>query len=151
MSRNRVLSAVAIGAFSLGAVALETVAGRRLSHRLARAVSRTARYQSGLLAGFRYRLAGHQPDPGVDSRVLADRIRSTLGPVEHRLDIPHVHVMADGHHVLLHGDVVSHAQGEELVEVVRRIAGVHQVESHLHVGLVPGDTGPSESAGHRTH
>jgi len=78
MSRNRVVSAFALGAVTLAVVALETIAGRRFSRRLAHAVTRKARYQCGQLAGFRYRLAGRQPDPGAESRVLADRIRSTL-------------------------------------------------------------------------
>lgn len=148
MSRTRVLGVVVAGAVALGVTALETVAGRRFSRRVARAVTRTARHQSGRLAGVRYRLAGGQPDPTVQDRVLADRVRSTLGPLEHRLDIPRVHVMADGHTVLLHGDVASDGQVETLVEAATRIPGVHRVESHLHVGFVPGDTRPSAGAEH---
>jgi uncharacterized protein (DUF2267 family) len=112
-------------------------------------VTRTARYQGGRLEGLRYRLAGRHPDPTVEARVLADRVRSALGPVEHRLDIPRVHVMADGHDVLLHGDVASAEQAETLVAAVQRIPGVKRVESHLHVGLFPGDTRPSEGGEHR--
>jgi len=148
MSRNRVFGVLAFGAVAVGVMALETVAGRRFSRRLAHAVTRTARYQSGRLGGFRYRLAGRHPDPTVEDRVLADRVRSALGPLEHSLDIPRVHVMAEGHDVLVHGDVASDEQAATLVEAVRRIPGVQGVESHLHVGLFPGDTRPSEGAEH---
>jgi len=149
MSRNRVFGVLAVAAAAVGVAALETVAGRRFSRRLAHAVTRTTRYQSGRLEGFRYRLAGRHPDPTVEDRVLADRVRSVLGPLEHDLDIPRVHVMAEGHDVLLHGDVVSDKQEATLVEAVRRIPGVHGVESHLHVGLFPGDTQPSEGEEHQ--
>ena len=144
MKRSRVLGVLAAGVLAVGVTALETVAGRRFSRKLADAVIRTARYQSGRLEGFRYRLAGRHPDPTVEDRVLADRVRSVLGPLEHRLDIPRVHVMAEGHNVLLHGDVASEEQVETLVEVVGQIPGVQGVKSHLHVGLFPGDTRPSE-------
>ena len=149
MSRNGVLGVLAAGALVVGVTALETVAGRRFSRRLAHAVARTARYQSGRIEGFRYHLAGRHPDPTVEARVLADRVRSALGPLEHRLDIPRVHVMAEGHDVRLHGDVVSDQQVKTLVEAVRHIPGVQGVESHLHVGLFPGDTRPSEGAEHQ--
>jgi len=148
MSRNRVLGVLAAGALAVGVTASKTVAGRRFSRKLAHAVIRTARYQSGRLEGFRYRLAGRHPDPTVEDRVLADRVRSVLGPLEHRLDIPRVHVMAEGHDVLLHGDVASDDQVETLVEAIRRTPGVKRVESHLHVGLFPGDTRPSEGGEH---
>jgi hypothetical protein len=86
MSHNRVVSAVAVGAVTLAVVAIETVAGRRFSRRFARAIARTARYQSGHLAGFRYRLAGREPDPAAESRVLADRIHHEPVPVYERSD-----------------------------------------------------------------
>ena len=148
MSRSRVLGVITVGALAVGVTALETVAGRRCSRRMARSVARTARYQSGRLEGFRYRLAGHHPDPTVEARVLADRVRSTLGPLEHRLDVPRVHVMADGHDVVLHGEVGTDEQAEILVEAVRRIPGVRRVQSRLHVGLFPGDTRRSEGTEH---
>jgi len=148
MSRNRVLGVLGAATVAVGVTALETVAGRRLSRKLAHAVTRMARYQSGRLEGLRYRLAGRHPDPTADGRVLADRVRSTLGPLEHRLDVPRVHVMADGHDVLLHGDVVSDEQAQTLIDAVRGIPGVQRVESHLHIGLFPGDTRPSKGSEH---
>ncbi|HAM02592.1 MAG TPA: hypothetical protein DCQ30_10275 [Acidimicrobiaceae bacterium] len=107
-------------------------------------LARTARYQGGRIEGFRYRLAGRHPDPAVTDGVLADRIRSTLGPLEHRLDIPRIHVLACGHDVMLHGDVDDARHARELVAAVAAVPGVAHVDSHLRVGLIPGDSRPSE-------
>jgi CBS domain-containing protein len=83
-----------------------------------------------------------------DDGILADRIRSTLGPLLKRLDQPRVHVMASQGDVTLHGDV-SDPQAKALIESsVRGVSGVYRVTSHLRVGLQPGETTPS--AGHRT-
>jgi uncharacterized protein (DUF2267 family) len=71
-----------------------------------------------------------------------------LGPIEHRLDIPRVHVLVEGHEVLLHGDVTSDTQAEAIIGAVRDVPGVQAVTSHLHIGLFPGDTRPSEGSGH---
>jgi uncharacterized protein (DUF2267 family) len=71
-----------------------------------------------------------------------------LGPLEHRLDIPHVHVLVEGHEVLLHGDVTSDAQAEAIINAARNVSGVQGVKSHLHVGLFPGDTRPSQGSEH---
>ena len=148
MKRSRVLGVLVAAALAVAVTAFETVAGRRLSRRVAHSVTRRARFQRGRLEGFRYRLAGRHPDPAAEGPVLADRVRSVLGALEHRLDVPRIHVMADGHHVLLHGDVATDGQAEALVDEVRRVPGVHEVESHLHVGLFSGDTRPSEGQGH---
>ncbi len=74
---------------------------------------------------------------------LADRVRTALGPLLHALDLPRVHVMAEGAVVLLHGDVASVSDAECIEDRVARIPGVLMVESHLHVGLLPGDSRPS--------
>ena len=148
MNRTRIMGIVAGGTLTVAVVALETVAGRRVSRRLARALTRAARYQTGRLEGFRYRLAGRHPDLGVTNGVLADRVRSVLGPLEHRLDVPRVHVLAEGHDVLLHGEVDSEEHARELIKTVRAIPGVGQVKSHLQVGLLPGATKPSEGTSH---
>jgi BON domain-containing protein len=100
----------------------------------------------GRLRGVSYRLRGRRPDPGVADPVLADRVRSALGPIEKRLDLPRVHVMVERHVVLLHGDVGTEAQAREIEEAVGAVSGVRGVESHLHVGLLRSDTRPS--AGH---
>jgi uncharacterized protein (DUF2267 family) len=90
-----------------------------------------------------YRLRGRHPDPEVAGNTLADRIRSTLGPLEKRLDVPHIHVMAEDHVALLHGEVTTDDGAHELEAAVAAISGVRGVESYLHVGLGPGDTRPS--------
>jgi uncharacterized protein (DUF2267 family) len=84
------------------------------------------------------------PDPRVDDRTLADRVRSALGPLEKRLDLPHVHVMADDHIVLLHGEVSTGEDAEAVEDAVARVSGVQGVESYLHVGLLSSDTRPSD-------
>jgi len=146
MNGKRALALLATGTLAVGVAMFETVAGRRYSKKLAHAVTRWARFQSGRLEGLRYRLAGRHPDLAVEGTVLADRVRSTLGPVEHRLDIPRVHVMADGHDVILHGDVGSEEQLQAVLDATRAIPGVDHVASHLRVGFVPGDTLPSAGA-----
>jgi uncharacterized protein (DUF2267 family) len=104
---------------------------------------RQLRYLRGHLRGASYRLRGQRPDPEVIDNVLADRIRSSLGPLEKRLDLPHVHVMVDDHIALLHGEVTSEADVDELMQAVAAVSGVVGVESYLHVGLTGGDSRPS--------
>lgn len=142
---------VAVGALlGAGLAILErTAAGRRLSRRVARRVTRAARYESGRLDGLRYHLAGRSPDPSVTDALLADRVRSAIGPLEHRLDVPRVHVLACGHDVMLHGDVGSEDEAARLVDAVQAVPGVGRVDSHLHVGYFAGDSRPSEGAGSR--
>lgn len=103
-----------------------------------------SRDRSGPLQGLAYRLAGRHPDPDVDHNVLADRIRSTLGPLEARLDLPHIHVMVEEHVALLHGDVATDADADRIEAAVAAVAGVEGVESYLHIGLLPSDSRPSE-------
>lgn len=116
-------------------------AGERLGH--------VARFRLGQSRGVAYRLRGGKPSPEVTDNMLADRVRSSIGPVLHRLDLPHIHVMAEGHTVLLHGDVASDEDALEIDRAVRAVSGVVDVESHLHVGLLPSDSRPSEGALHR--
>lgn len=77
---------------------------------------------------------------------LADVVRTMLGPLIKRLDLPRIHVMAEGHRVLLHGEVMTASDAQMIAHTVEQLPGVEAVESHLHVGLVPGDTRPSEGA-----
>jgi uncharacterized protein (DUF2267 family) len=65
--------------------------------------------------------------------------------LEKRLDLPRVHIMAEDHVILLHGVVGSERDADELEQTVRRMPGVAGVESYLHVGLLAGDTRPSQS------
>jgi uncharacterized protein (DUF2267 family) len=101
-------------------------------------------YLEGELEGLRYRAAHRHPDERADGNILADRVRSMLGPIEKRRDLPHVHVMVEGHVVLLHGEVPGDADAEAIEAAVGRVPGVHRVRSFLHVGLLPSDTRPSE-------
>jgi hypothetical protein len=107
---------------------------------ITRQVART----HGRFRGLLYRLSGRQPDPDVDDLTLADRVRSELGPVEKQLDLPHIHVMVEDHVVLLHGDVQWPYEAATLVEAARDVSGVRDVESHLHTGMLSGDTRPSQ-------
>jgi hypothetical protein len=97
----------------------------------------------GVRNRIRYRVLRRQPDPNIDPLSLADRVRSTIGPLERALDLPHVHVLVEGHIALLHGDVACAGEAAALERAVRRVAGIHGVESHLHVGLLRSDTRPS--------
>jgi uncharacterized protein (DUF2267 family) len=137
---------VAIGAGVIGAIAVAapgTPLGRR-ARRLADRLARDLHYATASAPGVLYRLRGQQPDPDVSDDVLADRIRSTLGPVEKHLDVPHVHVMVEDHVAILHGEVPSEVVADRIENAVLRVSGVDGVESHLHIGLLRGDTRPSE-------
>ena len=90
--------------------------------------------------------AGVEATEPVLDTVLADRIRSRLGQLEHALDMPRVHVMVERHVAVLHGDVPDQAAAEAIEAAVQATPGVRGVESHLHVGLLPSDTRPSAAA-----
>lgn len=134
----------------LGSVVLAAVLFRRGSatrRGLARARKWSGgrgRHARGTLRGVWYRLRRRHPDEDVIDLVLADRIRSTLGPLERQLDLPHIHVMVQGHTAVLHGDVDSEANREAIGAGVGKVPGVVEVDSHLHVGLLPNDTRPSQ-------
>lgn len=139
------------GAVAWTAAVAAAVAFRRRDGRARRALRSTTerlgvevRHRRGQWQGLRYRLAGRGPDPNVADDILADRIRSTLGPLEHDLDIPRVHVMVEDHVALLHGDVPADHDAHRLERAVKAIPGVRGVESYLHVGLLRGDIRPSE-------
>jgi uncharacterized protein (DUF2267 family) len=100
--------------------------------------------RSGRWSGVWYRLLGRRPDPNVDGATLADRIRSELGPLEKRLDLPHVHVMVEDHIALLHGEVGWPHEAAAIERAVGEVSGVRGVESYLHVGLLRSDVRPSE-------
>lgn len=104
---------------------------------------RYLRRHAGVLRGLSYRLLRRHPAADVDDRTLADRIRSTLGPLEKRLDVPHVHVMVVDGVAALHGDVADASQADQITRAVAAVSGVRHVDSHLHVGLLKSDTRPS--------
>jgi uncharacterized protein (DUF2267 family) len=113
--------------------------------------ARRARHLRGRLHGALYRLQSRRPDPNVTDLVLTDRIRSSLGPLEKRLDVPHLHVMVEDHVALLHGAVPTTADAEALEHAVEAISGVRGVESYLHVGLGASDTRPSAGRDTQAH
>lgn len=119
-----------------------TRVNRAVRHQ-AEALGRHLRHFGGRLHGASYHLRGRQPDPNVSGNVLADRIRSSLGPLEKRRDLPHIHVMAEGRIALLHGEVGTEAEADEIEAAVETVSGVLGVESYLHIGLARGDTRPS--------
>lgn len=125
-----------------------TQANRWVRHQLERA-GRHLRYRGGQLRGMSYRLRGRHPDPDVPDGVLADRIRSSLGGLERRLDLPHVHVMVENGVAVLHGEVGTDADVGAIERAVGAVSGVRGVESYLHVGLARSDTRPS--AGRAVH
>ena len=145
---RRLVQAAGLAAGVIGVVAASAPdsavgrAARRLADRLARDVGYAAASAPGIL----YRLAGRRPDPNVSDDVLVDRIRSSLGPLEKRLDVPRVHVMVDDHVAIVHGEVPDERDACAIEHAIMRISGVTGVESHLHAGLVSGDTRPSQGA-----
>ena len=136
-------TAMVAGVVGAAAIAAPDTPGGRAIRRLADRLARDVRYAVATAPGILYRLAGRQPNPDVADDVLADRIRSTLGPVLKQLDLPHVHVMVTNHIALLHGDVGSAYEADVIEFAVLDVAGVEGVESHLHAGLIRGDTRPS--------
>jgi BON domain len=80
---------------------------------------------------------------GPTNADLADIVRSRLGPIIKTMDLPRIHIMAEGSRILLHGDVATEKDASLIEGIVKAIHGVTSVESHLHVGLLPGDTRPS--------
>jgi uncharacterized protein (DUF2267 family) len=143
---KRLVQGAALAAGAIGTIAVtapDTSVGRA-ARRLANRLSRDVRYAAASAPGIAYRLTGQRPDPDVDDDVLRDRIRSSLGPLEKRLDVPHIHVLVDDHVAILHGEVPSEFDATRLEHAVMQVSGVDGVESHLHVGLIRGDTRPSE-------
>lgn len=119
-----------------------TLANRAVRHQVDIA-GRRLRHFADRLHGLSYRLRGRRPDADVTDHVLADRIRSSLGVVARRLDLPHIHVMVQDHVALLHGAVGTTDEADEIERAVAAVSGVVGVESYLHVGLEGGDTRPS--------
>lgn len=124
--------------------------GRKALRRSGDRLTRDLRYWGGRWDGVSYRLLGRRPYPWVADDVLADRIRSSLGRLEARLDLPHVHVMVEDHIALLHGDVASAEDAVRIEKATTAVSGVLGVESFLHIGLISGDTRPSEGRSFHT-
>jgi uncharacterized protein (DUF2267 family) len=119
----------------------------RVSRKLRRARTRARRrirYRSGRMQGFWYRATGSAPSAEVSDRTLADRIRSGIGPLEKRLDIPRVHLSVHDGAVLLIGTVNTVEDISAICEAVTAVPGVTALVSNLRVGLSPADTRPSQ-------
>ena len=139
-------------AAAAGALVVASRPGTAVPRRLRRALDHAGgrlRYAEGRIRRANYPLHGREPDPAVIDNVLADRIRSSLGRLEHELDLPRVHLIVEHHVALLHGEVGSERDAEEIERAVAAVPGVAGVESYLHLGLGPWDTRPS--AGHAAH
>jgi uncharacterized protein (DUF2267 family) len=82
---------------------------------------------------------------GPTNADLADIVRTRLGPIVKSMDLPRIHIMAEGSQILLHGDVATEVDASLIEEIVKAFPGVRSVESHLHIGLLPSDTRPSQA------
>ena len=142
-ARTRRAGAALAAAAGVGLLLRPGTRANRVLRRQLDGVTRRLRYLTGRLQGASYRLRARHPDPDVSDLVLTDRIRSSIGPLEKRLDLPHIHVLVEDHVALLHGVAASDREARELEAAVAAVSGVLGVESYLHVGLTRGDTRPS--------
>ena len=148
--RRTMLRILAISAAAAGViVAVASIpALRRRAQDLRANSEKRLRYERGRATGMRYRLGGNVPDPNVSDDILADRVRSSIGPIEKRLDIPRVHIGVTDHVVHLHGVVATPEERDQIERACSDVSGVLGTESYLHVGLGSGDTRPSEAMWH---
>lgn len=84
--------------------------------------------------GLTYRAVRRHPSTPVDDSVLADRIRSTIGPLEKQLHNSRINVTVENGIAILHGDTESPDAAVQIEDAVRGVAGVHGVRSHLSHG-----------------
>lgn len=125
MSRRTLLRVVAALAATGAAASVARDAHLRhlLRHGLRRA-ERELHHLEGALRGVRYHALGGEPDPMALDSVLADRVRSELGRLERRLDVPHVHVSVRRHAATLHGEVGGEADAAEIEKRVLQVSGI---------------------------
>lgn len=81
--------------------------------------------------GLTYRAIRRHPSTTVDDSVLADRIRSTIGPLEKQLHSSRINVTVENGIAVLHGDLESADAAAQLEDAVRAVAGVRGVRSNL--------------------
>jgi hypothetical protein len=81
--------------------------------------------------GLAYRAMRRHPSSTVDHAVLADRIRSTIGPLEKQLRNSRINVTVENGIAILHGDLESSEAATQIEEAVRGVAGVRDIRSHL--------------------
>ena len=144
-----------MGAAAAVMVAVTDCAGRlrRVVRRWNRARRRRQLRGQGVARGRLYRRLGLRPVADVDDNTLADRVRSTLGPIEKRLDLPRIHVSVTAGVATLHGDVTDRDDARRLELATAATPGVRAVCSQLHEGLLPSDSRPSQGrlAAGRSH
>jgi hypothetical protein len=104
---------------------------RRPARRLLRRLDGRFRYACGRAAGIRHRLSGRGPDHDVSDTVLAQRIRPVLGPLERRLDVPHVHVTVTDRVTTPHGVVGSASDVTAIEDRVLAVPGRDAATSPL--------------------
>ncbi|MFI5054703.1 MAG: BON domain-containing protein, partial [Acidimicrobiia bacterium] len=153
---------LAVGAVLGGAVLLGTEPGRRALRRAVDRAERRGRYLRGVGQGTAYRIRGRRPDPDVSDDILTQRVRSALGGLEKRHDLPHVHVMVEDGLVLLHGELPT---AEDVREIELRVLEVSGGTALISVardplgrsrrGCLRGGRGPRGARGprrlHRPH
>lgn len=122
--------------------------GRRRTIRAVHDATRWLQFMQGHLQGLDYQLRGSAPASDVSDDVLSARVRSSIGPLLRTLDLPRVHVTVSDGVATLDGAVATARHAEQIVAAVGDVAGVRDVESQLHIGLMPGDTRPSEGRAH---
>jgi uncharacterized protein (DUF2267 family) len=143
-----VLGLAAIGVHAIVRAVRQHPRPRDVEHRLERRVGGVAADLSQRLQGASYRALGRRPDPNVTDAVLTQRIRSEIGPLLKRLDVPRIHVSSVDHVVRLHGRVPSASDRDAIERAVATVSGVESTVSYLHIGLGRGDTRPSTGHQH---
>lgn len=137
MNRSR----IALGV--LGAAVMGTRTARSAVREARARAARAVAHAPGRWSGFAYRIGGATPDLMPGDAVLEDRVRSTLGPLLARLDLPHPKVMVVDGVAILHGAVATKRERRAVEAAAGAVAGIDGVDSHLRVGLGAGDTRPS--------
>lgn len=143
---KRLLQVAGLTAGGIGALAA-TAPGNpvgRSARRLADRLTRDLRYAATTTPGLVYRLSGRHPDPEAPDPVIADRVRSKLGPIEHRFALPRIDVQVEDHIARLEGNVARERDTRILERAALSVSGVRGVESHLHAGLGPGHRRPAD-------
>ena len=98
---------------------------------LAKIARRSLRRTAHRAKGMAYRAMRRHPSTTVEDSVLADRIRSTIGPLEKQLHNSRINVTVENGIAILHGDIDSREAATRIEEAVRGVAGVRDTRSHL--------------------
>jgi hypothetical protein len=129
--RKLVVTAAALGAAVGAGLGIARLRESGRAEPVVADLRRRGHHLAGRAKGLAYRSLRRHPDPNVDDATLADRIRSSIGPLEKQLQVPHVHVTVENHTAILHGEVTDSQAEAEIVTAIQGIAGVRAVQSHL--------------------